>query len=50
MENCDVVILFKSLKSNTACGQENSKPKMLKTFAHEFSEILQIRKEENMRK
>ena len=39
MENCDVVKLFKSLKSNKACGPDNIKPKILKTFAHELCEI-----------
>ena len=39
MENCDVVKLFKSLKSNKACGPDNIKPKILKMFAHELSEI-----------
>ena len=39
VENYDVVKLFKSLNSNKACGPDHIKPRMLKTFAHELSDI-----------
>ena len=39
IENYNVIKLFKSLKPGKACGPDNMKPIILKTFAHELSEI-----------
>ena len=39
IENYNVIKLFKSLKPGKACGPDNMKPIILKTFALELSEI-----------